>query len=149
MKLNMIAEEIKRLSDIKKRLREKIGGVAAVGDKRIDEYVFYAAKVLSWNPNFDLHISHEGTDYYPSYDGFRQEVRKAGEMLSYTLVTSGPWEVDMDASQIHGAHLYATSGDGGEQQFKMDLPTVDVNTEYVICIRNFGCPMLLRISQKL
>lgn len=138
----MISEQIERLMSIKEAIKEKCG---VSYDVRIDELPYFAAVYLT-NDNFDFHIEEGGLEYYPSYEGYTIDVRKAGEMLSFNLVATHPWIVDTDESELYGAHLYSYNG-SGSTAFKVDLPTVDVNTEYLIVIRSCGCPLNLRIRQ--
>lgn len=138
----MISQQIERLINIKEAIKEKCG---VDYDVRIDELPYFVAAYMK-NDDFDFYIEDGGLEYYPSFEGYSIDVRKAGEMLSFNLVATDSWFVDTDESQLYGAHIYSFNG-SGSTNFKVDLPTVDNNTEYLIVIRSCGCPLNLRIRQ--
>lgn len=137
----MISEQIERLTNIRDAIKSKCG---VSYDARIDELAYFAADKNNWG--FTFYLTDGDREYYPSFEGYSIDVRKSGEMLSFSLVASHAWEVDTDASQLYGAHIYSYNG-SGSTDFKVDLPTVDSNTEYLIVLRSCGCPLNLRINQ--
>lgn len=140
----MISKNIERLLDIKTSFKERLEeyGVSVPEEARLDEYPYYIAKHFS---SLDFYFNYEGK-HYPSYEGLTVDVKKAGNRFTFPLVCSTAWTVDEEESQLYGAYLYDRSG-SGSIDFKVDLPTVDTGTEYLIMIKSEGCKLPLKINQ--